>query len=73
MALLILSMNQYPLARNMKLLIWKAGQPDYRRNVHLKSLKQFFSYELSVDSKTSPLGTAINIQTNSLNFEGVLD
>jgi hypothetical protein len=45
----------------MKLLIWKAGQPDYRRNVHLKSLKLFFSYEILIDSKTSLLETAINI------------
>ena len=73
MALLSLSMNHYPLARNMKLLIWKSGQLDYRRNVHLKNLKLFFSYELIIDSKISILETAINIQTNPLNFEGVLD
>jgi len=66
-------MNQYPLERNMRLLIWKAGQPDYRRNVHLKSLKLFFSYELPADSKTSILETAINIQAKLLNFERALD
>lgn len=37
-----------------------------------KELKAVFSYGLSIDSKTSLLGTVINIQTNPLNF-GVID
>jgi hypothetical protein len=39
----------------------------------LKELKVVFPNELLVDSKTSILETAINIQTNPLNFERDLD